>query len=566
MNKPIKVLLHGFIDTNVIDGSAFFLPAMANMLTRIPNLEVDLLLARPLKRLTVLREILRNPRVNIIDPFSSEYVHKTQLSFLSKEYLTHEEDADLLVQHVRNNTYDVKIIRSTQVAALAGDRDADFGSNLCLYVTGITDQEQTHDDELAAALQKLSVSGTTFLVQTKEMLEVIQNHYLPGVSEDRIVALYPMIPDTPRTFDAVFQSKTDYSRFVYTGKFVDNWNPREIISGFNEVHSSYPAIKMDVAGDQFRRNQDNETFVEEVKYLLQNSPDVTWHGGLDREAARRLIQDADVGISWRGSNLDHSLELSTKLLEYGSLGRPCIINRTPMHESIFGEDYPLYANSMTEYTSLLTKVVEQPKIVEEAARVSFTVAENYTYSKAAIRLLPYLMKIAQISRDLEHDFDFSGQNVVSMLELEPREFIDIAQKFGYQKISGILGPYVWFRVEDLDSGLDDSSAEQDPDILDFYVQWRASLMLEARLEETESINSHLSTEPSRTASARGSEIDHHSCSREINGLRSEIRTAGYRIETLSAKLRDAELRLAAIRNSRLGKIQVHWWARRNNRH
>ena len=72
---------------------------------------------------------------------------------------------------------------------------------------------------------------------------------------------------------------------------------------------------------------------------------VIWHGGQPRAEAMRLAAAGDIGLSWRHPELDSSLELSTKVLEFGQLGLPVILNRTPMHEALLGADYPLFAAS-----------------------------------------------------------------------------------------------------------------------------------------------------------------------------------------------------------------------------
>ena len=75
---------------------------------------------------------------------------------------------------------------------------------------------------------------------------------------------------------------------------------------------------------------------------------VIWHGGQPRAEAMRIAAEGDIGLSWRHPELDASLELSTKVLEFGQLGLPVILNRTPMHEALLGADYPLFAASLDD--------------------------------------------------------------------------------------------------------------------------------------------------------------------------------------------------------------------------
>lgn len=68
---------------------------------------------------------------------------------------------------------------------------------------------------------------------------------------------------------------------------------------------------------------------------MKTYKNVDWVGGVTREEVQKLIQQSDIGIGWRNNSLNDSLELSTKALEYGALGKPVILNRTPMHERLF---------------------------------------------------------------------------------------------------------------------------------------------------------------------------------------------------------------------------------------
>ena len=85
-------------------------------------------------------------------------------------------------------------------------------------------------------------------------------------------------------------------------------------------------------------------------------PGVIWHGGQPRAEAMRLAAAGDVGLSWRHPELDSSLELSTKVLEFGQLGLPVILNRTPMHEALLGADYPLFAASLDDVADVAASV------------------------------------------------------------------------------------------------------------------------------------------------------------------------------------------------------------------
>src|SRR5699024_4877147 len=101
--------------------------------------------------------------------------------------------------------------------------------------------------------------------------------------------------------------------------------------------------------DQFKFDMNNPDFRNITKYLLENTKNLTWFGALNRSESLALIENSDIGLTWRAEGLEKSLELSTKMLEYCSEGKPPILNKIEMHKEIFGEDYPFYANNEEEF-------------------------------------------------------------------------------------------------------------------------------------------------------------------------------------------------------------------------
>ena len=96
-------------------------------------------------------------------------------------------------------------------------------------------------------------------------------------------------------------------------------------------------------------------------------PGVIWHGRQPRAEAMRLAASCDIGLSWRHPDLDASLELSTKVLEFGQLGLPVILNRTPMHQALLGADYPLFAASLDDVADAAAACVADPGVFTLAA-------------------------------------------------------------------------------------------------------------------------------------------------------------------------------------------------------
>jgi glycosyltransferase involved in cell wall biosynthesis len=117
---------------------------------------------------------------------------------------------------------------------------------------------------------------------------------------------------------------------------------------------------------------------------------VVWHGGHSREDAMRIAASCDIGLSWRHPELDASLELSTKVLEFGMLGLPVILNRTPMHEALLGADYPMFAADLSDVVAIAENAAADPAIVKLAASRTSAAAAEYTLDKAVSRVRGYL--------------------------------------------------------------------------------------------------------------------------------------------------------------------------------
>ena len=104
----------------------------------------------------------------------------------------------------------------------------------------------------------------------------------------------------------------------------------------------------------------------------------------------RLAASCDIGLSWRHPDLDASLELSTKVLEFGALGLPVILNRTPMHEALLGADYPLFAASLADVVDVAAAAAADPGLYRLAAGRTSRAAEQFTLDRAAERLRGYV--------------------------------------------------------------------------------------------------------------------------------------------------------------------------------
>ncbi|MGK0576849.1 glycosyltransferase [Macrococcus capreoli] len=397
-----KILVSGFINTNVLDGSAIFMSSLTQVLAMHPQAQIEVLLAVPNERDIVLGDIERLNNVKIIDPFSDERF--SQFEYLKHNKLTKPQYGELIHVIDQMEHYEAIFIRSLEVVEYLLQQQPQIAHKLFAYITGVTVSTQQLDEQLIALLTQITSNQGYLLCQTEEMKQHILSQ--TSIQQDRIIDLNPMIPNQQESFEALFVKKDKYDTFCYTGKFAYEWNIIDMIAQFREITELYPDAKLYIAGDQFKQSPKYEQFVPYARYLIENSKNVYWVGGLARQDTLNLINACDVGLTYRHDDLNDSLELSTKLLEYCSLGVPPVLNRTPMHERIFGHDYPYFANNNAEFYQVMEQVILNPEQYEATAKHVYDVATHYSFTATFNRLLPFLpfeveqefILISQVSR------------------------------------------------------------------------------------------------------------------------------------------------------------------------
>ncbi len=142
-------------------------------------------------------------------------------------------------------------------------------------------------------------------------------------------------------------------RLVYTGKFAPAWNTLPMTELPALLAARGIAAELHVAGDKLLSRPD-PGFPAQMRAALRRDG-VAWRGALPRADALRLAAAGHVGLSWRSRELDGSLELSTKLIDYGALGLPVVCNPTPMHRRLLGDGYPLFAAAIDEVVAAISR-------------------------------------------------------------------------------------------------------------------------------------------------------------------------------------------------------------------
>lgn len=377
-HQKLRILVYGDVNLNLIDGSAIWLTSVVHMLNQDPNIEVDVLLKRSIVKPEVTASIKQLERVNFIDVFSEQSPKKDE-PYYEKKVLQPDEAAQLIHELVQTKGYDMAFIRGFQLAYELTAYE-DTMRKTWTYITDFThDQSEASQEELAR-LKQIAGLSARMLCQTAEMKQYFETFL---ETPRPFLILNPMIPNM-REEQPTF--KRQNKQLVYTGKFAPLWYSSEILDAVQKVRARMPDVTLKVAGDKFNQDPNNPNFRKEVTQRLQNDTGIDWLKGIPRAEVETLIASSDIGVSWRHPELDSSLELSTKLLEYGALGKPVLLNRNKMHEMLLGPSYPLFVNSEEEFVEKVELAFTHPAIYRDAAERLYNMAKFYTFSSTLARL------------------------------------------------------------------------------------------------------------------------------------------------------------------------------------
>lgn len=530
--KKLRLMIGAYINLNVIDGSAFFVSGLAAMCAQNPFAEIFVVSAVPITRFEVVDELRAFPNVEVIDPYiANPYVRIDGEANSMKK----EEYARVLASATDVLEPDAIIIRDTKTAAeFVALRPSDAG-RLATYVTGLTSLETSPDPDLVKDLYSLAHSGSKFLCQTESIVSILQNT-VESLDASRVGMLPPHVPSARRTLGELRSGISDLGRFVYTGKFFDAWNTDKIFASFKALNQAGAKLRLDVAGDQFRKSEVDPYFVANTSYLLETTPGLEWHGRVPRSQSRSLISGASTGIGWRSAALDYSAEFSTKILEYGSLGRPTITNPTPVNRSVLGEDYPLYAGSISDFKKILIQAANDEALVNDAAAACFEVSKSYTYDAVRPKLVEFLVG---------RSFGDSTYSIpLSEIEKFLLEHPEVRKRTADVEIAGEYVK-VWLN-DDSDNSLEFelSRIQSYLHLWKSFVSQRFGVVLEEK-------------DPQRTAQTTV-QIS-KSVPNELLSTRDQLKQSEASRQQLLGELDSTKRRLEALKGSQLGSLQVEIW-------
>ncbi len=385
-----SALVYGDVDLNLLDGSAVWLQSVTQALVAA-GCAVTLVLKAPVRTDRLIAPLRDLPEVAIVSPHA-----ESLLSGLTEASLTIAQAVSVLASVDAAERHDLVVLRGRALVSAAA-KDGAFDGRLWSYLTDVPQAVPAMTAKTAEDLTVIAKASRYLLCQTEELRCFLEGSVPAACGKS--VLFPPVLPalDIQRDPGRKAADGGAPLNLVYTGKFAPRWNTLEMTRLPALLASRGVTAEVHMVGDKVHDDPRDPSYRRRMRSALGEVgasaiDGVIWHGGQPRAEAMRIAAAGDIGLSWRHPELDASLELSTKVLEFGQLGLPVILNRTPMHEALLGADYPLFAASLDDVADVAALAAGDPAVFALAAARTSGAAASFALDRAAGRLRAYLAR------------------------------------------------------------------------------------------------------------------------------------------------------------------------------
>jgi len=382
-----SALVYADVDMNLLDGSAIWLQSMTQALAAA-GCTVTLVLKAQVRTDRLLAPLRDADGVIIRSPHAEQ-----PLPGLTDANLTVAQAVAVLAAIDADSRHDLVVLRGRALVSAAA-RDGSFDGRLWSYLTDVPQAVPALTPKAAEDLTAIAKASRYLLCQTEELRCFLEGSVTAACGKS---VLFPPVLPADIKSERTHASPGTPLKLVYTGKFAPRWNTLQMTQLPALLGARGVTGEVHMVGDKIHDDPRDAGYKRRMRAALgevgtPSVPGVIWHGGQPRAEAMRLAAGCDIGLSWRHPELDASLELSTKVLEFGQLGLPVILNRTPMHEALLGADYPLFAASLDDVTDAAAACAADPAVFALAAARTSAAARGFTLEAAAERLRRYLTR------------------------------------------------------------------------------------------------------------------------------------------------------------------------------
>ncbi|MBU6146899.1 MAG: glycosyltransferase [Actinomycetales bacterium] len=392
-----RALVYGDVNLNIIDGSAIWAVSIVEALAGA-GAEVTFVLKARVRTERLLEPLRRLPSVRIVAALDEG------LATARGDTMSPATAISVLRTLDAEQRHDLVVMRGLRAVSAAVESTS-FNGRLWAYLTDIPQHPSAIDPAMTEQLAQIAQASRVLLCQTSELRSLLE-FAVPGAA-GRCLLWPPVVPPADAAPSAPDGSAPVQSaladpqpnpsdrplQLVYSGKFAPLWNTLAMTALPGLCSRAGINVTVHMIGDKIHDDPADATFATRMRTALTDTPGVHWHGGLPRAEALALMATMDVSLSWRDPLLDDSLEISTKVLEAGTLGLPIVLNRTLMHEDLLGPEYPLFLDTpgeVDEVVACLGRLALEPTLRQRAGVIAERATAEFTMAAAVARMRGYL--------------------------------------------------------------------------------------------------------------------------------------------------------------------------------
>jgi hypothetical protein len=361
-----KILFWSPGNMNLIDGSTVVTKQMIKLLSKLENSIIFFLLPSNIDSSGWFPDELKNSEnIRIIEP-----------KLLGLECLTEGRTWIQVVNRLYQiYVFDRMIVRSLGLWKnyLPSLMNLSFRHKIDVFV-----QSCMFDQYEPIVLQQLFNEFGTLLASSPLVKQKIE------LSESSQVFL----PVIEKTYDEPSNSfPTNVLKICYAGKFREEYRIRDLISAFSLIQkdlrehpdewNEITSVEFHIFGDNFRYQKASEHSA--VIHRINRTPGIVFHGGVEHSKLLELLPEYHFCLSYRDFN--DCLDVSSKVLEFASLGIPILMNQTSINEHLFGSSYPGYVSDVFEIMHAVKKMVRYPESYQLAQKCCLGAVDEFTHEK-----------------------------------------------------------------------------------------------------------------------------------------------------------------------------------------
>jgi glycosyltransferase involved in cell wall biosynthesis/spore maturation protein CgeB/SAM-dependent methyltransferase len=386
---PRRIAVYADLNLNLVDGSSVWVASLAEVLAGLPDIQLDLFLKHRLRNTRVLGPALALNNVRLIEPDRIG----------DSAALAPDEAISRIVAMDLRHRYDAVVLRGFKLSSTAAKETA-LSGRLWTYLTDIPQDPSLLDANWRAALGEIAEAAMYVLCQTAALERLVFENIPESAGKTRL--LPPMVPAMRQPSSGNREPRDEaVLRIVYAGKFAPLWGIREMFEVAEKLAASGVYFEWHVYGDKIHDPADDPSFKDEVLHRLEVTPGMIWHRGTPRAALIEAMSTMHVGWAWRLPALeDSTLELSTKVLEYGLAGIPALMAPSAANIAAFGSDYPLYVSNADQAVERLAALAADDDLLSTMRTRMLGVADAYTFARIREDYVSELLPAPRAVHDL----------------------------------------------------------------------------------------------------------------------------------------------------------------------